>query len=130
MKYLKSFNLLEKLDYDRSEYYTRTNIHPNSTEESRSKIKDVTPEEIAKLEKVCGFKLKKSPIGTGKVLESDKYPIYRNIGIDHISIYVMEDEWYIVVVDYYEVTTKFKCDQLEGLKVLINDINTLLFSSL
>jgi len=124
MKYLKSFNLLEKLDYDRSEYYTRTNIHPNSTEESRSKIKDVTPEEITKLEKVCGFKLKKDS-DISKRLRSDKYPIPKNIGIDYIYIYEIEDEWYIVVVDYYEVRTKFKCDQLEGLKVLINDINTL-----
>jgi hypothetical protein len=106
MKYLKSFNLLEKLDYDRSEYYTRTTctfcynyIHPNSTEESRSKIKDVTPEEITKLEKVCGFKLKKDS-DISKRLRSDKYPIPKNIGIDYIYIYEIEDEWYIVVVDY------------------------------
>ena len=106
---------------DRSEYYTRTHTHPNS-EETRSKVRNVTQQEINKLVEICGFKLERHHIGANKALISDRYPIKFNIGINYIKIWVMEDEWFIVDIDHYKYPAMFKCDQLEGVKLLIDDI--------
>jgi hypothetical protein len=116
MKYLKSIN-----EASRSDYYSRVYTHPNSNEERHKILTNrLGVDDIDKISKSCGIKFKKH--GVLNYITSEHFPINRNISIDYIEIYPLEDEWYVVIVEYYKNPKMFKCDQLDGLKIFMDDL--------
>lgn len=55
---------------------------------------------------------------TGIDIESRNFTMFHN-GIRNIKIHELEDEWFIVELDY----AVFKCDQIDGVRELLVDKN-------